>query len=96
MTSKNYILVGQLNNYGFCIKKKNLNNIVYDILKKFFTVKPDSSFDDEVNDDSKIFNIFYEDDNYVVLPKFTPNIKISISKYNNDNLLIYYLTFIIF
>ena len=85
-----YEIKGYLNNYGFCIKKNILDDKILNILNKYFSVKPELNYENEkIKDEDKYFNVFYQDDKYIVLPKFTQNITISLSKYikpeNNDN-----------
>jgi superfamily II DNA or RNA helicase len=79
-----YEINGYLNNYGLCIKKKKINNQINVILDKFFSVKPELNYEnDKINDADKYFKVYYSDSNYLVLPKFSTNITIDISKYIN-------------
>ena len=74
-----YQINGYLNNFGLCIKKKKIDDKIYDILKKKFNVKPKLKDIDEK--DIKGFDVYYEDDKYIVLPKFSNNLIIYINKY---------------
>jgi superfamily II DNA or RNA helicase len=74
-----YQINGYLNNFGLCIKKKKIDDQIYDILTKYFNVKPKLKDIDEK--DIKGFDVYYEDDKYIVLPKFSNNLIIYINKY---------------
>ena len=65
---------GYINNYGFCCKKSNINKDVLTILMTYFNVKPILQYDEN----AKSFDVFYEDDKYIVLPKFVTNIIIKL------------------
>ena len=89
---KTLTIQGYLNNYGFCIKKKSISDKqIIKIISNYFKVTPKDE------DDSKSFNVFYEDLKFLVLPKFTPNIIIKLLdiiqinniSYNNINFSIY-------
>jgi len=81
-----YELNGYLNNYGFCIKKNKIPLQINTILDKYFSVKPELNYENEkIKDEDKYFKVYYQDTNYIVLPKFSPNIKISIEKYIKPN-----------
>ena len=83
-----YEIKGYLNNYGFCVKKNILDNQILNILKKYFSVKPELNYENnKIKDADKYFDVFYQDNNYIVLPKFSQNIIINISKYikTDDN-----------
>ena len=84
----NYIIKGYLNNYGFCIKKCKINPSILLLLQKYFRVKPESNYEEE-NENIKYFNVYYEDEKYIVLPKFTCNLKIDIKKLINLNAIIF-------
>lgn len=78
-----YEIKGYLNNYGFCVKKNKLDKQIINILKKYFSVKPELNYENEkLKEEDKYFNVFYEDEKYIVLPKFSTNIIINISKYS--------------
>lgn len=77
-----YEINGYLNNYGFCVKKNKLDKQILNILKKYFSVKPELNYENEkVKEEDKYFDVFYQDDKYIVLPKFSTNITINLSKY---------------
>lgn len=79
-----YNIEGQLCNYGFCVKKKSVNQLIINVLKKYFSVKPELNYENEkIADKDKYFDVYYQDDKYIVLPKFSSNISINIAK-NND------------
>ena len=78
-----YNIEGYLGNYGFCVKKKSIDPLIFDLLKKYFSVKPELNYEnDKIPEKDKYFNVYYEDDKYVVLPKFSKNIIINIGKIN--------------
>ena len=77
----NFIINGYLNNYGFCCKKNKINKIILIILRKYFNVTPILQYQDP--DKIVSFDVFYEDDNYIVLPKFCINIKIKLKPSDN-------------
>lgn len=81
-----YEIKGYLNNYGFCVKKNKLNEQILTVLKNFFSVKPELNYENEkIKDEDKYFTVYYSDDNYIVLPKFSKNITINLSKYVKTN-----------
>ena len=81
-----YLIKGYLNNYGFCVKKEKLDKSILKILRVYFSVKPDLNYENEkISEKDKYFDVYYEDDVYIVLPKFSTNIKINIAKFNNKN-----------
>ena len=66
-------------------KKKKLDKQIKEIIYNFFKVKPESNYENnKINDENKYFKVYYSDDNYLVLPKFSTNITINISKYINQ------------
>ncbi len=80
-----YEIKGYLNNYGFCIKKNKIPLEIITILDKYFSVKPETNYDNnKINDINKYFKVYYQDDNYIVLPKFSTNITINILKYTES------------
>ncbi len=84
-----YIIKGYLNNYGFCVKKEKIDKTILKILKKYFSIKPDLNYEnDKISEKDKYFNIYFDDDKYIVLPKFSTNININVYKLNNKNKLI--------
>ena len=79
-----YNIDGQICNYGFCVKKKSINPLIVNVLKKYFNVKPELNYENEkIADKDKYFDVYYQDDKYIVLPKFSSNITINIAR-NND------------
>lgn len=86
MSTCTYEIKGYLNNYGFCIKKNKLNPKIANILDKYFSVKPELNYENEkIKEEDKYFKVYYSDNNYIVVPKFSTNIKINISKYIKEN-----------
>ena len=84
-----YIIKGYINNYGFCIKKKCVKSEIVNILKKYFSVKPELNYEnDKIIEKDKYFDVYYQDEVYIVLPKFSTNITINITKYNEKKNLI--------
>lgn len=84
-----YIINGYLNNYGFCIKKNNIDLTILCILKKYFSVKPELNYEnDNIEEKDKYFDVYYQDDKYIVLPKFITNIIINVPKFNEKKNLI--------
>lgn len=81
-----YNIKGYLNNYGFCIKKNKIPLQIIVILDKYFSVKPELNYENiKIKDEDKYFKVYYQDENYIVLPKFSPNITINIEKYSKTN-----------
>ena len=79
-----YNIKGYINNYGFCVKKNSVNILIYDLLKKYFSVKPELNYENEkIPEKDKYFNVYYEDDKYIVIPKFSINLIIDILKIND-------------
>jgi superfamily II DNA or RNA helicase len=68
-----YTINCYLNNYGLCIKKNKINNNLLYYIKKNLTVTPQPGL---INTEIEPYEIFYEDDKYIVLPKFTNKINI--------------------
>ncbi len=77
------IIDGYLNNYGFCCKKKKLDIKIICILKKYFNVTPVLQYQDP--DKIVSFDVFYEDDIYIVLPKFCIDIIIKLKPSDKIN-----------
>jgi superfamily II DNA or RNA helicase len=76
-----YEVKGYLNNFGFCIEKKNLSLKVTFFLRIYFKVTPKSNYEEEPKDiDEKSFEVFYEDDNYLILPKFVSNLQLNLKE----------------
>lgn len=90
MNSSNTIIInGKLVNYGFCIKKILINKEIQLLLYNYFTVIPKLQYNDNSknsNNDDKSFEVYYEDDKYLVLPKFMAGMKIKLSTTNNTNI----------
>lgn len=77
-----YEISGYLNNYGFCVKKNKIDKTILGVLEKYFSVKPELNYENEkVKEEDKYFSVFYQDEKYIVLPKFSTNIIINLSKY---------------
>lgn len=74
----NLIVDGILCNYGFCVKKSLVKDELYRIITKFYKIKPILREDN--NKENKEFNLYYEDDKYLVLPKFACNETIKLDK----------------
>jgi hypothetical protein len=75
-----YIIKGILSNYGFCIKKALYPNNSIEILKKHFNVKPIQSYENDSNkEDNTSFDIYFEDDVYLVIPKFIGDTTLNIN-----------------
>jgi superfamily II DNA or RNA helicase len=60
------VVSGTLNNYNFCIIKDKYPKIIIEKIKKYFIVSPEENYDNKIIK----FNIYYEDDKYLVIPKF--------------------------
>lgn len=73
------IIKGVINNYGFCVKKTTIDEKIMNFIKKFFNVTPYVKY----NSTPESFDVFYEDDIYIVLPKFVVNNQLI----NVDNIL---------
>jgi len=74
--SNTIIIKGILNNYNFCISKNKYPKIIIEKIKKYFIVSPEDTYDDKIIK----FEIFYEDDKYLIIPKFFSVKSIDISK----------------
>ena len=92
----NYSIDCYLNNYGLCIKKlfnknnikNNINNDLLNKIREHLTVKPIANMGSELES----YEIFYEDENYIVLPKFLTSIKTSDGEFINFNIKKYKFT----
>jgi superfamily II DNA or RNA helicase len=72
---------GILSHYGFCVKKKNIpKDLIIDV-KNNFTLIPETT--DLTVEPHKI-KIYYEDEKYLILPKFYSNETLIIKKMFND------------
>lgn len=72
-TTNIYIIKGLLTNYGYCIKKTLYSEICINTIKNYFHVKPIQLYEDDNKDDDNSFDVYYEDDIYLVIPKFMAN-----------------------
>jgi superfamily II DNA or RNA helicase len=70
-----YNIKGILANYGFCIKKALYSQNAICSLKTFFNVKPKLMYEEENPDkeEDTSFDVYFEDDTYLVIPKFFSN-----------------------
>ena len=92
----NYSIDCYLNNYGLCIKKlfnknnikNNINNDLLNKIREHLTVKPIANMGSELES----YEIFYEDENYIVLPKFLTSIKVIDGEFINFNIKKYKFT----
>jgi superfamily II DNA or RNA helicase len=71
--SNNYTIKGILAKYGFCIKKSLYPPSLLNLVKLSFTVKPKLMFDDINEKEDNSFDVFFEDEVYLVIPKFFSN-----------------------
>lgn len=80
-TSNIYIIKGLLTNYGYCIKKALYSQTCIDKLKEYFNVKPIQMYDDDKSkkEDDNSFDVYYEDEVYLVIPKFFANTKLNLN-----------------
>jgi superfamily II DNA or RNA helicase len=83
--SSKIVVKGYLNSYGFCVKKDSLDDKIKKLLLDYFTVTPISDMSMNENEQCS-YNIYYEDDTFIVFPKFITDINfkdiaISIKKY---------------
>lgn len=83
-----YIIKGILSNYGYCIRKSQYLPVILSSIKTFFNVKPKTSFDETDKNDNS-FDLYYEDDTYLVIPKFYSNSFINVKIYDEKNNIIY-------
>lgn len=67
-----YNIKGILSNYGYCIKKALYPNKLIELLKTNYNVKPVQSYEnDNTNkEENTSFDVYFEDDVYLVIPKF--------------------------
>ena len=74
-TTDCYIIKGVLANYGYCIKKAQYSQIAIEFIKTYFNVKPKLMYEDEDpnKQEDNAFDVYYEDDIYLVIPKFFAN-----------------------
>lgn len=71
LDTKNYTVSGILTNYGFCIKKSLYSENLISQVKNYFNVKPKSLYGDEQDNEENIaFDVYFEDDTYISIPKF--------------------------
>jgi superfamily II DNA or RNA helicase len=70
-----YIIKGILTNYGYCVKKSLYSNNAIECIRVFFNVKPKLMYEDEDpnKQEDTSFDVYFEDDVYIVLPKFYSN-----------------------
>jgi superfamily II DNA or RNA helicase len=63
---------GLLTNYGFCFKKALYHYNCIHAIKLFFSVKPEQLYEDKTveKEDNTSFEVFVDDDIYIVIPKF--------------------------
>jgi superfamily II DNA or RNA helicase len=66
---------GVLTHHGFCIKKKQLKDTIHEI-KNYFTLIPELNMEEA----PKKIKAYYEDANYLILPKFFSNETIKIKE----------------
>jgi superfamily II DNA or RNA helicase len=90
INSNIYEVNGFLNNFGFCVEKNKLSLRILFFLRIYFKVTPKSNYEEEKKDiEEKSFEVFYEDDNYLILPKFVStlqlNLKDAIQEFNTSN-----------
>ncbi len=83
--SDTYIIQGYLNNYGFCVGLDKISNKILHFIKIYFNVTPKSNYDDNENDKEKSFDVFFSDDNYLVLPKFVSNLVLNLKTHIQEN-----------
>jgi superfamily II DNA or RNA helicase len=80
-------LSGKLNNYGFCLKKSDLNDKIINLIKEKFVAVPTDSYDEKKDDNKGKFAVFYEDNSFIVLPKFSYKLELELSNsilYNKE------------
>lgn len=79
---------GKINRHGFCIKKSSYTTEILNEIKSKFIAKPKTDEDDEKDLEKKKFYVFYEDDTFLVLPKFCYKLKFDFNKkikYKDNN-----------
>ena len=58
----NYNIEGYLSNYGFCVKIKSIEPDILNLLKKYFSVKPELNYENEkIKEADKYFDVYYQD-----------------------------------
>jgi superfamily II DNA or RNA helicase len=79
--AKNYTINGILTNYGLCIKKSLYSENLISQIRDYFNVKPKPQYGDseQENDDNVAFDVYYEDDTYIAIPKFIAGTSIKIN-----------------
>ena len=74
--TKSIVINGFLNNYGYCIKKDSITDATKKFLVDYFTVIPTTDCVGAFGATETLsYNIYYEDDTFIVFPKFIINIK---------------------
>ena len=79
----NYSINCYLNNYGLCITKNKIDENLLNLIRNNLTVTPLAGM---CNNSLQSYEIFYEDDKYIVLPKFLNNIKTIDGTFINFNI----------
>lgn len=79
-STKTYNIKGILTNYGFCIKKALYTEKSLEEIRKYFNVMPEG--DNKKEGDA--FDVYYEDETYLVIPKFMSNCQINVN-FIDDN-----------
>ena len=77
-----YDIYGYLNNFGFCVNKSKIPPTILFFLRIYFKVTPKSNYDEDQTEkdiEEKSFEVFYEDDNYLILPKFVPSLQLNLA-----------------
>ena len=74
-TTDCYIIKGILANYGYCIKKALCSHNAIESIKTFFNVKPKLMYEEEDSnkEEDTAFDVYFEDEIYIVIPKFFAN-----------------------
>jgi len=76
MNTQNIKIVnGILTHYNFCIKKSKYPTQILKHIKQFFNVIPETNDEKEI----KKIKLYYEDDTYLIIPKFFSNRSLDIS-----------------
>ncbi len=74
-----YVVQGYLNNYGFCVSLNKISKKILHFIKIYFNVTPQSNYEEpDENTKEKSFDVFFSDDNYIVLPKFVPKLQLNL------------------